>query len=69
MIQRLVRGMIRRHVKWVMKRKGIPMCHLCDEPTQNLMGDKLTCYGCEHEVMGYEYEHGARMTMLYGDDY
>lgn len=61
--------MIQRLVKWMMRRKGVPMCHLCNEPTQNLMGDKLTCYGCEHEVMGYEHEHHAKLEMLYGDVY
>ena len=31
-------------------------CHLCNEPTENTLGDRLTCYSCEHEVMGYDQE-------------
>lgn len=59
--------MIQRLVKWIMRRKGVSMCHLCDAPTENTLGDNLTCYGCEHEVMGYAHEHDARMEMIYGD--
>tara|TARA_X000001382_G_scaffold129506_1_gene121699 strand:- start:5565 stop:5750 length:186 start_codon:yes stop_codon:yes gene_type:complete len=59
--------MIQRFVKWFLRKKGVAICHLCNEPTLNLMSDKLTCYGCEHEVMGYEHEHDAILEMLYGD--
>lgn len=61
--------MIQQLVIWFMRRKGIPLCHLCDTPTKNTLEDKVTCYGCEHEVMGYEHEHHARMWQLYGEDY
>ena len=61
--------MIQRFVKWFLRKKGVAICHLCNEPTLNLMSDKLTCYGCEHDVMGYEHEHDARMWQLYGEDY
>ena len=44
-----------------------PQCHLCGDATTNLLGDKPTCYGCEHEVMGWEHEHEARMITLYGE--
>lgn len=62
--------MIKRFVIWLMRRRGVPMCHICDNtPTLNTLGGKLTCYGCEHEVMGWEHEHDARMWQLYGEDY
>lgn len=61
--------MIKKLVTWFLRLKDFPLCHLCHAPTENLLNDKLTCYGCEHEVMGYEYEHDAQMTMLYGDVY
>lgn len=53
--------MIKRLVRWMMRNKGWPSCHLCDVPTLNLLGDKSTCYGCEHEVMGYDLDHEMRM--------
>lgn len=61
--------MIKRFVRWYLRRNGINLCHLCDTVTENTLGGKLTCYGCEHEVMGWEHEHNARMWQLYGEDF
>ncbi len=61
--------MIKRFFRWFLRIKGVTLCHLCDTITDNLLNDRLTCYGCEHEVMGYEHEHHARMWQLYGEDY
>jgi len=44
-----------------------PPCHLCGDPTTNRLGGRITCYGCEHEVMGYAHEDHARLMMLYGE--
>lgn len=59
--------MIKSFVRWFLRRRGINLCHLCDTITENTLGDKLTCYGCEHEVMGYDNQWDAHMEMLYGD--
>ena len=42
-------------------------CGMCSELGQTNVGEKILCYGCEHEIMGYEHEHDARMMMLYGE--
>ena len=52
--------MIKRFVRWYLRRNGINLCHLCDAVTENTLGGKLTCYG---------HEHDARMWQLYGEDF
>ena len=42
-------------------------CNLCPDEAQTSVGGKPLCYGCEHEVMGYDHEENARLMTLYGE--
>jgi len=49
----------------------MPKCELCDCANEEHLTDvagKILCFGCEHEVMGWEHEHDALMWQLYGDE-